>query len=211
MSANVLMISEQSFKDFTVASANIDLKNVTQVIKMTQDRYIHPICGTALYDKILTLISNGTIGSGGNAVYKTFLDSYLTDTLFNYVLGELPMAMQYKFVNKGIVKRKSENITEPTFAELQSISQYYKGYAEWYAERAINYLCANSEQYPEYLNPGSDVTTIQPVSNQYKVAINLGRGKYEDHRPYSERYQGNRYKKDRKSTRLNSSHVAIAG
>ena len=36
MSANVLMISEQSFKDFTVASANIDLKNVTQVIKMTQ-------------------------------------------------------------------------------------------------------------------------------------------------------------------------------
>ncbi len=33
MSANVLMISEQSFKDFTVASANIDLKNVTQVIK----------------------------------------------------------------------------------------------------------------------------------------------------------------------------------
>ncbi len=43
MSANVLMISEQSFKDFTVASANIDLKNVTQVIKMTQDRYIHPI------------------------------------------------------------------------------------------------------------------------------------------------------------------------
>jgi len=131
MSANVLMISEQSFKDFTVASANIDLK----------------------------------------------------------------MAMQYKFVNKGVVKRKSENITEPTFAELQSISQYYKGYAEWYAERAINYLCANSEQYPEYLNPGSDVTTIQPVSNQYKVAINLGRGDYEDHRPYSERYQGNRYKK----------------
>jgi hypothetical protein len=195
MSANVLMISEQSFKDFTVASANIDLKNVTQVIKMTQDRYIHPICGTALYDKILSLIVAGTITSGGNAVYKNLLDDYLTDTLFNYVLGELPMAMQYKFVNKGVVKRKSENITEPTFAELQSISQYYKGYAEWYAERSINYLCANSTLYPEYLNPGSDVTTIQPVSNQYKVAINLGRGDYEDYRPYSERYQGNRYKK----------------
>lgn len=195
MSANVLMISEQSFKDFTVASANIDLKNVTQVIKMTQDRYIHPIVGTALYDKILDLIVAGTIGQNANAVYKTLLDSYLTDTLFNYVLGELPMAMQYKFVNKGVVKRKSENVTEPTFAELQSVSQYYKSYAEWYAERTINYLCANSTFYPEYLNPGSDVTTIQPVSNQYKVAINLGRGDYEDPRPYSERYQGNRYKK----------------
>jgi hypothetical protein len=195
MSANILMISEQSFKDFTIASNNIDLKNLTQVIKMTQDRFIHPLCGSALYNKILLLIDNGTITSGGNAVYKTLLDSYLTDTLFNYVLGELPMAMQYKFVNKGVMKKTSENSEQPTYAELQSISKYYQGYAEWYAERTINYLTANSTLYPEYLNPGSDITAIWPTSNQYRTAINLGNGELEDTRPYSERYQGNRYKK----------------
>lgn len=195
MSANILMISEQSFKDFTIASNNIDLKNLTQIIKMTQDRFIHPLCGSALYNKILTLIDNGTITSGGNAVYKTLLDSYLTDTLFNYVLGELPMAMQYKFVNKGVMKKTSENSEQPTYAELQSISKYYQGYAEWYAERTINYLTANSTTYPEYLNPGSDITAIYPTSNQYRTAINLGNGELEDTRPYSERYQGNRYKK----------------
>ena len=195
MSANILMISEQSFKDFTIASNNIDLKNLTQIIKMTQDRYIHPLCGSALYNKILTLINDGTITSGGNAIYKTLLDSYLTDTLFNYVLGELPMAMQYKFVNKGVMKKTSENSEQPTYAELQSISKYYQGYAEWYAERTINYLTANSTLYPEYLNPGSDITAIWPTSNQYRTAINLGNGELEDTRPYSERYQGNRYKK----------------
>jgi hypothetical protein len=195
MSANILMISEQSFKDFTIASNNIDLKNLTQIIKMTQDRFIHPLCGSALYNKILLLIDNGTITSGGNAVYKTLLDSYLTDTLFNYVLGELPMAMQYKFVNKGVMKKTSENSEQPTYAELQSISKYYQGYAEWYAERTINYLTANSTTYPEYLNPGSDITAIWPTSNQYRTAINLGNGELEDTRPYSERYQGNRYKK----------------
>ena len=195
MSANILMISEQSFKDFTIASNNIDLKNLTQVIKMTQDRFIHPLCGSALYNKILTLINDGTITSGRNAIYKTLLDSYLTDTLFNYVLGELPMAMQYKFVNKGVMKKTSENSEQPTYAELQSISKYYQGYAEWYAERTINYLTANSTTYPEYLNPGSDITDIWPTSNQYRTAINLGNGELEDTRPYSERYQGNRYKK----------------
>lgn len=195
MSANILMISEQSFKDFTIASNNIDLKNLTQIIKMTQDRYIHPLCGSALYNKILDLINTGDITLVGNAKYKTLLDSYLTDTLFNYVLGELPMAMQYKFVNKGVLKKTSENSEQPTFAELQSISKYYQGYAEWYAERTINYLTANSEIYPEYLNPGSDITAIWPISNQYRVAINLGNGELEDTRPYSERYQGNRYKK----------------
>jgi hypothetical protein len=195
MSANVLMISEQSFKDYTIASANIDLKNLTQVIKMTQDRYIHPIVGTALYNKILNLILDEEIGFVQNGVYKKLLDEYLTDTLFNYVLGELPMAMQYKFVNKGVMKKTSEFSEQPSVAELNSISEYYRGYAQWYAERTINYLCANSTQYPEYLNPGNDVTTIHPVSNQYKVSINLGRGYYEDTRPYSEKYQGNRYKK----------------
>ena len=195
MSANILMISEQSFKDFTIASNNIDLKNLTQIIKMTQDRYIHPLCGSALYNKILNLISTGDITLVGNAKYKTLLDNFLTDTLFNYVLGELPMAMQYKFVNKGVLKKTSENSEQPTFAELQSISKYYQGYAEWYAERTINYLTANSETYPEYLNPGTDITAIWPISNQYRVAINLGNGELEDTRPYSERYQGNRYKK----------------
>jgi hypothetical protein len=195
MSANILMISEQSFKDFTIASNNIDLKNLTQIIKMTQDRYIHSLCGSALYNKILNLISTGDITLVGNAKYKTLLDDFLTDTLFNYVLGELPMAMQYKFVNKGVVKKTSENSEQPTYAELQSISKYYQGYAEWYAERTINYLTANSETYPEYLNPGSDITAIWPTSNQYRTAINLGNGELEDTRPYSERYQGNRYKK----------------
>jgi hypothetical protein len=195
MSANILMISEQSFKDFTIASNNIDLKNLTQVIKMTQDRYIHPLCGSALYNKILDLINNGTIVDTGNAIYKNLLDNYLTDTLFNYVLGELPMAMQYKFVNKGVMKKTSENSEQPTFAELQSISKYYQGYAQWYAERTINFLLANTMLYPEYLNPGADVTTIFPTSNQYKVSINLGSGDFEDRRPYSERYQGNGYKK----------------
>ena len=100
------MISEQSFKDFTVASNNIDLKNVTQVIKMTQDRFIHPLCGSALYNKILDLINLGTIGQAGNAVYKTLLDSYLTDTLFNYVLENVDHAV-------GIVEQCPPTLREP--------------------------------------------------------------------------------------------------
>lgn len=196
MSKNILIISEQSFKDYTVASNNIDLKNVTQVIKMVQDRYIHPICGTALYDKILSLIPTGELKNDpAFSLYKDLVDDYLTDILFNYVLAELPKSIQYKYVNKGIKMRTSENTMEPDFKELESVSAFYMGYAEWYAERAINYLTANSTLFPEYLNPGNDITTIQPTSNQYRCSIYLGNGSTEDNRPYSEKYQGDRYKK----------------
>lgn len=196
MSKNIYLISETSFKDYTVASQNIDPKYLGSVIKMVQDRYIHPICGSGLYTKLQTIIADNTIKTNpANSNYKLLLDDYLTDVLFNYVLSELPMSNQYKYVNKGVLKRTSENTTQPDFDELTSVMAFYKGYAEWYAERAINYLCANSTLFPEYENPGSDVTTINPVSNQYRSSIYLGSGEYEDTRPYSERYQGNRYKK----------------
>ena len=163
---------------------------------MVQDRYIHSICGTALYDKILSLIPTGELKNDIAFIeYKKLVDDYLTDVLFNYVLAELPMANQYKYVNKGVVIRTSENTTTPDFKELESVMAFYRGYAEWYAERAINYLTANSTLFPEYLNPGSDVTVIQPTSNQYRSAIYLGGGDIEDNRPYSEKYQGDRYKK----------------
>jgi hypothetical protein len=196
MSRNIYLISETSFKDYTIASQNIDTKFLGSIIKMIQDRYIHPICGSALYNKILDIIEDGTIKTNpANADYKTLVDEYLTDVLFNYVLSEIPMSLQFKYVNKGVLKRTSENSQQPDFSELTSVMAFYKGYGEWYAERAINYLIANPTLFPEYLNPGSDVTTIHPVSNQYRAAIYLGSGDYEDPRPYSERYQGNRYKK----------------
>lgn len=196
MSKNIFIIDEKSFKDFTIASANIDPKFISSIIKLCQDRYIHEICGSALYDKILSLIPTGELKNDSTFLnYKILVDDYLTDVLFNYVLAELPIALQYKFVNKGVLKRTSENAETSDFQELKSVSDFYRSYSEWYAERAINYLCANSTLFPEYLNPGSDVTTIQPVSNQYRSSIYLGSGIIEDERPYSEKYQGDRYKK----------------
>ena len=53
MSANVLLISEDILKDRTAIHGNIDPKLLFPEIKVAQDMYIHPILGTALYDKII--------------------------------------------------------------------------------------------------------------------------------------------------------------
>lgn len=196
MSKNILILSEQDLKDLSVASNNIDPKFIVPIVKLVQDRFVHPICGSALYDKILSLIPTGDLKNDPAFVtYKDFVDDYLFDVLINYVLAEIPVALQYKFVNKGVLKRTSENTQQSESGELINVSNFYRSYAEWYAERAINFLCANPTLFPEYMNPGSDVTTIQPVSNQYRSSIFLGEGSFEDSRPYSEKYQGDRYKK----------------
>jgi hypothetical protein len=191
MSKNVLFISEQKLKDTSFLSDNVDPKQLLPTVKMAQDMYLHPLLGTALYTKLQDDVIAGTIA--GN--YKTLLDDYLTDVLVWYTLAEIPMPLQYKMLNKGIITRTGEEIQTTSFLEVQSMINYCLTKAKWYAQRAIDYLCQNPTLFPEYENPGSGADTIHPDRTQYDCGIYLGRGRCEDTRSFEEKYQGNNYRK----------------
>jgi len=52
MSKNILFITEQTFKDRTGASNNIDGKQLFPMIKVAGDIYIQPALGSALYKRL---------------------------------------------------------------------------------------------------------------------------------------------------------------
>ncbi len=99
MSKNVLLISDDILKDRTAIHGNIDSKMLYPEVKVAQDMYIHPILGTALYDKIIDDVDAGTIAGD----YKTLLDDYIIDCLLYYTLAGLPEALSYQFWNIGVV------------------------------------------------------------------------------------------------------------
>jgi hypothetical protein len=187
MSKNILFISEQKLKDSSMLSDNIDPKQLLPTVKAVQDRYIHTMLGTGLYEKLQNDILNDTVAGD----YKILLDEYLTDALIWYTLSEMPMHLQYKMVNKGVVTRTGEAIQVSSFNEVQALMDNFRGWAQWYAERTIDYLCANSERFPEYINPGSKSDTIHPDVTQYTCGIYLGPINCNDGRTFEERYQGN--------------------
>jgi len=169
---NTLFISVSSIKERTGLHANVDDKLVLPEIKTAQDMYIHPLLGSALYERLQDGIDNNNLTADEVAL----LDNFVTDTLIYYVLSELPTGLSYQFYNKGLVRKTSDNTDQPQMQDLLDISARYRKRAEFYAERMVKFLKQNAAQgkYNLYLNPGSGLDAIHPDNSAYSTTIYLG-------------------------------------
>jgi len=179
MSANVLLISDQMIKERSGVHGNVDPKMLYNDIKYAQDAYITPILGTALDNKLKTIVADGTISTNPvNVNYKGLIDNYLADALVNFTLAELPETLSYQFWNKGVVRKQGENTELPPISDLLSIAAKYKSRAEYYANRMRLYIITNSSGpnnwFPEYLQPGSTIDTVTPEQRQFSMPVYLG-------------------------------------
>lgn len=177
MSANVLLISDTILKERTSIHGNIDPKLIYPDIKYAQDAFIKPILGSALFDKMQSMVADGSITNPGNADYKQLLDEYLIDTLIYYTLAALPMTSSFQFWNKGVVRKQGQDTELPSMSELVDIANVYKGRAEYYANRMKLFLLDQSsrlQKYSEYVQPGSTIDTVVPSHKQFTMPIYLG-------------------------------------
>jgi hypothetical protein len=145
--ANItLLISETYLKQGTVLNENADIKVIEPNIKLAQDLYIHTTLGTDLYNEILGEVSSGSLSPANN----TLLTDWIKPALKYYVLYELGRDILYKWMNKGIVTKSSDN-SQPVDPEtINKIREEYRDKAEWYRENMIGFLCENESDYPAY-------------------------------------------------------------
>jgi len=148
MSANILFISVDSIKELSGLHNNVDEKLIKPEIKTAQDMIIHPALGNALYLRLQDGLECGNL----TCDEETLLSGYISDTLINYVLSELPQGLSYQFYNKGLVRKSSDNTELPSMQDLIDISNRYRSRAEFYKQRLIKYLKENQNLYPQYLN-----------------------------------------------------------
>lgn len=168
---NVLFLSENILKQYSVLQDNVDMKVVTPVIREVQEYYIHPILGTSLYKDLLTKVANNSL----NVDEKTLLDDYVIPCMIQYCKYELPMAMNYKYFNKSVGVQNAENMNPATLDEIRAIEDRARNKAEWYAERLTKYLMANESKFPLYNNQiNADVSTIYSKKNNYTNGMWLG-------------------------------------
>lgn len=188
MSLNILFISADTIKERSGLHYNVDEKLIKPEIKTSQDMYILPALGSALYNRLQDGISCNNL----TCDEKTLLDDYVADTLVNYVLSELPQGLSFQFYNKGLVRKSSDNTDMPSMQDLIDIANRYRARAEFYKQRLIKYLKQNQTLYPLYSNFGAGIDAIQPDNDAYRASIWLG----DDYcckgeRTFKELYQGN--------------------
>lgn len=168
--AQVYFISADKLKEDTVISENTDNKLIAPTILMVQDIYIQGILGTSLYNELKTQIQSNSV----SALNQTLLNDYLQNTIKHYCMAELCLPLTYKFMNKSIVTKNSENSSTATLEQLSQIKNYYLNHAEWYAKRIVKYLQENQTQYPLWLGGNTTIDAIHPRTNTYHTGMFLG-------------------------------------
>jgi len=90
---NTFLISEAVVREYTGVDNNVDTALLKNGIREAQDIELQRIIGTLLYDKIISLVSNGTITDSENSNYKTLVDEYIQNFLiyasYFYILDDI--------------------------------------------------------------------------------------------------------------------------
>lgn len=145
----VLLISEETLKTYSLVNDNIDGKYLLPAIQSAQDIDLETLIGKALLDKLCSMVENGSITENTN--YRVLLDDYITPYMVWQVMSNLQIGINYKLSNSGVITNDDERKSRLDYRNNQLLQEQYKHYANSYAIKLKDYLCNNSNIYPEYL------------------------------------------------------------
>tara|TARA_R100001244_G_scaffold56079_1_gene47873 strand:+ start:2429 stop:2974 length:546 start_codon:yes stop_codon:yes gene_type:complete len=165
MGQAILFITETFIKNYSNIDDNVDTQYITPVIDLVQKMYIRPILGTALYNELVTQITDDAVSVNN----VNLIENYIQDAMLYYVLSEGLPSFTYKIENKSVSTKTSDNATPVDNSIIQSEVARYKDRAEFFAQTLIDFLEANADDvnYNAYLNPGSAFNTVRPINNSY--------------------------------------------
>jgi hypothetical protein len=162
-----LIISEELFRALSPVSGDLDWEYVWPLVLATQDKWIQPTLGQKLYEKIMADIK----GSSLAAPYTDLLEDYIARVTvwFTCYLG-FPF-WGIKVVNSGIIQRVTDDGSLISLTDIDKLAELCRGQGEFYKQRLIDYLCANSTTFPEYRKTESG--EIHAENNNYSAGLNL--------------------------------------
>jgi len=164
---HTLFISTDRLKKDTALGGSVDDNILLPYILMAQDRYILPVLGTDLNDKLISDIQ----GSSLAGAYLTLLQTYIQPSLVNYAFATVLPFLRLRMVNNSIVTMSSEQGSSVSHSDLKPLINASIDQAEFYRERLIDYIRNNTSSFPEYqTNTGADIT---PTTQNYYAGLNL--------------------------------------
>ena len=147
-----LFISIADLKAKSIIDGNTDADKLIHQIEVAQDMHIQNYLGGRLYEKLQDLILSGEIDDVDNSDYKALRDDYIKPMLIWFTqLEYLPFAM-FKIDNGGINKHRGQESDTVDFRDVDRMQSKITDRAEFYTKRFLDYICFNTQKFPEYNN-----------------------------------------------------------
>lgn len=154
--SKALFVTVKDLKEKSIISGSTDGDKLIHFIELAQDMHIQNYLGGKLYDKLQVLILSGEIDDTGNAVYKTLRDNYIKPMLIWFTQVEYFPFSMYKIDNGGLSKHRGENEDTIDYTDVDRMQSKLRERAGFYTKRFIDYMCYNSNDYPEYTQNKED-------------------------------------------------------
>jgi hypothetical protein len=147
-----LFITVKDLKAKSIISGNTDGDKLIHFIEVAQDIHIQNYLGGKLYDKMQALIISGDIDLAANSDYKSLRDEYIKPMLVWFTQSEyFPFAM-FKIDNGGVSKHRGEESDVANYGDIDRMMSKINDRSEFYTRRFLDYICFNSNKFPEYTN-----------------------------------------------------------
>lgn len=160
-----LLTSEESVKQLTSLSDNVESKYLLPAMIQAQEMGLKAIIGTTLMNKLKWCIENDAFrgafsptnynddydsdgNPGANAQYRKLLGQCQFYLAYQ-TLVEVAMMVSYKVTNAGVIKTSDDNVANASLQEICSLRDYYTGKVDWWALELQNFLLNNKADYPE--------------------------------------------------------------
>lgn len=182
----VYLISADFVRGLTNISNNIQDKFLSSAIRETQDIELVEVIGTKLFNKLCSLVSDGSIADEENEKYKLLLDASQYFMAYSCV-SKLVMITTVKIDNMGANTTSDDNVNQLSINDSFRIEDYYKNKADFYKRRLQSFLAKNYSQYKEL--SATDCYDIAPnlysaTSSQIFVGGARGKGRGKCHLHY---------------------------
>lgn len=164
-----LLVSETTLKQQTVINDNVDNCYIMPSIVKAQDIGLQPLIGSVLYRKLCAIVRGD---EEGGSQYYNLLDEYITPYLCNKVAEEIQWALFAKIRNNGIVTSQDNQTQQLSISDCEYLRKKYQYDADFYGRRLTDYLHANTNLFPEYLQRET-CADIKADAEAYKTNIVL--------------------------------------
>ena len=161
------IVNEEDFKAVAPVSGDLDWSYVEPHVLATQDKWIQPTLGQKLYEKIMTDVAADNIADP----YLTLLTDYIVRVAIWFTCYSGLPFWGVKVVNSGIIQRIVDDGSPIDLSDIDKLAEQCRGQGEFYKQRLIDYLCANSDSFPEYNETESG--ELGHESTNYSGGLNL--------------------------------------
>ena len=168
----IYFVTEAYLKLNTSITNNVDVTELTPLLKTAADMWVRSILGTFFYNDLLVKFQAQTL----NANEVIIVQDYIQPSVAWRAAADAVIELSYQLKNKGIQTQSGDFSAATDMKSVAFNQHHYREKADFYDQRLTTYLYDNQALYPAFLNILNNDSTVksQNCNNMSLNAFNSG-------------------------------------